>query len=36
VDNFQRMADWRSAASRVAALLLAIDDLKENVKSHGK
>jgi ABC-type uncharacterized transport system fused permease/ATPase subunit len=33
VDNFQRMADWRSAASRVAALLLAIDDLKENVRS---
>jgi ABC-type uncharacterized transport system fused permease/ATPase subunit len=33
VDNFQRMADWRSAANRVAALLLAIDDLKENVRS---
>ena len=29
VDNFQRMADWRSAANRVAALLLALDDLPE-------
>jgi ABC-type uncharacterized transport system fused permease/ATPase subunit len=29
VDNFQRMADWRSAANRVATLLLALDDLKE-------
>jgi ABC-type uncharacterized transport system fused permease/ATPase subunit len=28
VDNFQRMSDWRSSANRVAALLLAIDDLK--------
>lgn len=25
VDNFQRMADWRAAATRVAALLLAFD-----------
>jgi ABC-type uncharacterized transport system fused permease/ATPase subunit len=29
VDNFQRMADWRSAANRVAAFLFAIDDLKK-------
>jgi len=28
VDNFQRMADWRAAASRVASLLLALDDLR--------
>lgn len=28
VDNFQRMSDWRSSATRIAALLLAIDDLK--------
>jgi ABC-type uncharacterized transport system fused permease/ATPase subunit len=30
VDNFQRMADWRSAANRVAAFLFAIDDLKKD------
>jgi putative ATP-binding cassette transporter len=29
VNNFQRMADWRSAANRVAALLLALDELKK-------
>jgi ABC-type uncharacterized transport system fused permease/ATPase subunit len=29
VDNFQRMADWRSAANRIAILLLALDDLKQ-------
>ena len=29
VDNFQRMADWRSASNRVAILLLALDDLQE-------
>jgi vitamin B12/bleomycin/antimicrobial peptide transport system ATP-binding/permease protein len=28
VDNFQRMADWRAAANRVAILLLALDDLQ--------
>jgi ABC-type uncharacterized transport system fused permease/ATPase subunit len=28
VDNFQRMADWRSSANRVAALLLALDELE--------
>jgi ABC-type uncharacterized transport system fused permease/ATPase subunit len=27
VDNFQRTADWRASANRVAALLLALDDL---------
>ena len=27
VDNFQRMADWRASALRVAALMLAIDEL---------
>jgi putative ATP-binding cassette transporter len=32
VDNYQRLADWRSSAQRVATLLLAIDELdaKEN------
>ncbi len=29
VDNFQRMADWRSAANRIAVLLLALDELKQ-------
>jgi ABC-type uncharacterized transport system fused permease/ATPase subunit len=29
VDNFQRMADWRSSANRVAVLLLALDELKQ-------
>jgi vitamin B12/bleomycin/antimicrobial peptide transport system ATP-binding/permease protein len=28
VDNFQRFADWRSATNRVAALLLALDQLE--------
>jgi vitamin B12/bleomycin/antimicrobial peptide transport system ATP-binding/permease protein len=28
VDNFQRMSDWRSSALRVAALLVALDDLR--------
>jgi vitamin B12/bleomycin/antimicrobial peptide transport system ATP-binding/permease protein len=27
VDNYQRLADWRSAATRLATLLLALDDL---------
>jgi len=27
VDNYGRLSDWRSAVSRVAALLLALDDL---------
>ena len=29
VDNYQRLADWRSSAHRVATLLLAIDELEE-------
>lgn len=29
VDNFQRMADWRSSANRVAALLLVLDEVSE-------
>jgi ABC-type uncharacterized transport system fused permease/ATPase subunit len=29
VNNFQRLADWRSAAKRVAALLMAIDGLEQ-------
>jgi putative ATP-binding cassette transporter len=35
VDNYQRLADWRSSAHRVATLLLALDDLeaKEGPKS---
>jgi vitamin B12/bleomycin/antimicrobial peptide transport system ATP-binding/permease protein len=28
VDNYQRMSDWRSAVSRVTALLLAFDELE--------
>jgi putative ATP-binding cassette transporter len=33
VDNFQRMADWRAAANRIAVLLLALDDLKQQASS---
>lgn len=35
VDNYQRLADWRSSAHRVATLLLALDELeaKEMSKS---
>jgi ABC-type uncharacterized transport system fused permease/ATPase subunit len=28
VDNYQRLADWRSSAHRVATLLIALDDLE--------
>jgi vitamin B12/bleomycin/antimicrobial peptide transport system ATP-binding/permease protein len=28
VDNFQRLSDWRAAANRVAALLLALDQIE--------
>jgi putative ATP-binding cassette transporter len=28
VDNYQRLADWRSSAHRVATLLIALDELK--------
>ena len=27
VDNYQRLADWRSSAHRVATLLIALDEL---------
>jgi putative ATP-binding cassette transporter len=33
VNNFQRLADWRAAARRVAALLTAIDDLERSNRS---
>ena len=33
VDNFQRLADWRSAVHRVATLLLALDELEAKEKS---
>jgi len=28
VDNYQRLADWRSSAHRVATLLVALDELE--------
>jgi putative ATP-binding cassette transporter len=28
VDNFQRLADWRSSANRIASLLVALDELE--------
>jgi putative ATP-binding cassette transporter len=28
VDNYQRVADWRSSAHRVATLLIALDELE--------
>ncbi|HUL89394.1 MAG TPA: SbmA/BacA-like family transporter [Pseudolabrys sp.] len=33
VDNYQRLADWRSSAHRVATLLLALDELDANEKA---
>ena len=30
VDNYQRLSDWRSAADRVAVLLLALDRVKQS------
>jgi ABC-type uncharacterized transport system fused permease/ATPase subunit len=30
VDNYQRLADWRSSAHRVASLLVVIDDMEAN------
>jgi ABC-type uncharacterized transport system fused permease/ATPase subunit len=30
VDNYQRLSDWRSAAGRVAVLLLALDQVKHS------
>jgi ABC-type uncharacterized transport system fused permease/ATPase subunit len=34
VDNYQRLADWRSSAHRVATLLLALDSIeaKESIE----
>jgi ABC-type uncharacterized transport system fused permease/ATPase subunit len=29
VDNYQRLADWRSSAHRVATLLIALDELEK-------
>jgi vitamin B12/bleomycin/antimicrobial peptide transport system ATP-binding/permease protein len=34
VDNFQRFADWRAATNRVAALLLALDQLESGHEAH--
>ncbi|NVN84495.1 MAG: ABC transporter [Rhodopseudomonas sp.] len=31
VDNYQRLADWRSSANRVSALLAAIDDMPDAI-----
>jgi putative ATP-binding cassette transporter len=33
VDNYQRLADWRSSAYRVATLLLALDELEVKERS---
>jgi ABC-type uncharacterized transport system fused permease/ATPase subunit len=33
VDNYQRLADWRSSAHRVATLLLALDELEAKERS---
>jgi ABC-type uncharacterized transport system fused permease/ATPase subunit len=33
VDNYQRLADWRSSAHRVAALLLVIDEMPDATQS---
>ena len=30
VDNYQRLADWRSSAHRVATLLMALDEIQAN------
>jgi putative ATP-binding cassette transporter len=34
VDNFQRFSDWRAATNRVAALLLALDEVENHHESH--
>jgi putative ATP-binding cassette transporter len=42
VDNYQRLADWRSSAHRVATLLIALDELaaketpKDTPPSHAR
>jgi ABC-type uncharacterized transport system fused permease/ATPase subunit len=33
VDNYQRLADWRSSAHRVATLLVALDEIKAKERS---
>jgi ABC-type uncharacterized transport system fused permease/ATPase subunit len=33
VDNFQRFSDWQAATNRVAALLLALDQVETNHKA---
>ena len=33
VDNYQRLADWRSSAYRVGTLLLALDELEAKERS---
>ena len=33
VDNYQRLSDWRSAAHRVATLLLALDQIEASEHS---
>jgi ABC-type uncharacterized transport system fused permease/ATPase subunit len=33
VDNYQRLADWRSSAHRVATLLLALDEIEAKEKA---
>jgi ABC-type uncharacterized transport system fused permease/ATPase subunit len=33
VDNYTRLSDWQSSAHRVATLLLALDELKQEVES---
>jgi putative ATP-binding cassette transporter len=33
VDNYQRLSDWRSAASRVAVLLFALDQVKQSERT---
>jgi ABC-type uncharacterized transport system fused permease/ATPase subunit len=36
VDNYQRLADWRSSAHRVATLLLALDELEAKERNEKK
>jgi len=36
VDNYQRLADWRSSAHRVATLLLALDELEAKEGPEGR
>ena len=35
VDNYQRLADWRSSAHRVATLLIALDELEAQEAAEG-